>query len=134
MASCVPRSGDQERSLLYKPTKGAQVDQQVGEGKVGGGARQAIGPDAFQAKTCDLTVATLDGVFACAIVCLPERRAVGIEASQACVAGAIWMDEGAADVRDHTQGTVGVTERASSVVRPGRALQGADLAADPTGT
>ena len=119
---------------MYKPTEGTQVDQQVSEGEVGRGAREAIGPDAFQAETSDLTVATFDGVFASAIVFLPERRAIGIETSQALVVGTIRMDKCATDVFDQAQGVVGITERAGSVMRAGRALVGTDLAADPTGT
>jgi hypothetical protein len=123
--------GDQERSLLNKPSEGAQVEQQVRKREVGGGSLQAIGPDTFQAQTGDLAIASLHRILACAVVLFPECRVIGIEARQSLVTGTVGMKESTSDVPDHAQWAVRVAERAIGILRLGMRLPGAHLATDP---
>ena len=93
---CRPASSDEQGSLLNHPAQSTQVDEQVGEGEIGGGPRQSIRPDSLEAEASDLAVATFDRILAAVVVVFPESRAVGIETGQALMTGAIGMGEGAA--------------------------------------
>ena len=68
----------EQGALLDESAQVSKIDEQVGEGDIGHGTRQAIGPDPLQAQAGSLAVASLDGVSAGAIVLLPEVRAVGV--------------------------------------------------------
>lgn len=119
---------------MHQPTQVSQVDQEVSETDVSGGAVEAIGPDSMEAQALDLAVAAFGGVAAASIVLLPEIGAERVKAGQALVARAIGVDESVLDVACLAQGVVRVSEGARGVLGFGVGQVGTDLAADPTST
>jgi len=95
--------------LADQTSEGAQVDKEIGAGDVGGSASEAVGPDALEVESLDLTVAAFGGVATAAIARLPGGRAEGEEAGQAGVRRAIGMDEGRGHVPGHSARSFGVT-------------------------
>lgn len=95
---CGSSSDDEQGCFLDQPAEGTQVDEQVGEGDISCGARQSIRPDSLEAEAGGLAIAPFGGILTAIVVLVPEGRIVGMESSQALMAGAVRMDEGAADV------------------------------------
>lgn len=98
--------------LADQASERAQVDEEIGAGDVGGGASQAVGPEALEVQGLQLAVAAFGGVAATAVARFPGGRADGEEAGQAGVSGAVRMAESRGHVLGHPTGALWITVRA----------------------